>query len=164
MQKILYILITGLCLSACLKKDILDEDLNDPNFQESDFFTSGEFNSQFDFIIESVDLKTIVNPTDPNDIRCEPTYTLRLNDNFVTGLTKEWSNKVVLKLYQDSLTPPRDAVTFEFNDNYGQSIKFEGTDIECNATSSDLEAAIFLFAPSGRATASIERRKIYITF
>lgn len=154
-----------LSLAGCLKHDVLDKDLDKTNFQESDFYTSGDFSREFGFTVENVDLKTIVNPIDPNDILCKPTYTLRLNDDFVSDLSKEWSHEIVLKLYEDQSTFEEDSVTYSFHVNYGQSFEFVGKAIECNATSSDLDARIILIAPNnGRATATLERRTIPITF
>jgi len=165
MRNFILLLIASFAISGCLNNDVLDKDLEDTNFKESDFYTSGNFDSQFSFTIEDVQLKTIVNPTDPSDTLCVPTYTLRLNDNFVQNLEQEWSDQVILELYKDGVPKDDDGVEFSFTSNYGQSFQFTGKAIECNATSSEVQARLFLIAPNtGRATASILRKIIPITF
>src|SRR5690606_41192346 len=87
-------------LFRSLNNDVLDKDLEDTNFKESDFYTSGNFDSQFSFTIEDVQLKTIVNPTDPSDTLCVPTYTrseehtseLQSRENLVCRLLLEKKN------------------------------------------------------------------------
>lgn len=165
MRSFIFLLITSLSITACLNNGVLDKDKENSNFKESDFYTSGDFDRQFNFTVENVDLKTIVNPNDPSDILCEPTYTLRLNDNFAARLNAEWSDQIIITLFADELTADDKGIEFVFNKNYGQSIQFSGQAIECNATTSELGARLVLMAPNtGRATASITRKTLKITF
>lgn len=165
MRNSILLLAVTFSLFGCLKNDVLDKDLESSNFKESDFYTSGDFQNQFGFTIESVKLKTIVNPNDPSDILCEPTYTMRLIDSFLAGLNEGWSDKIILKLYQSNTTLEVDSVTYVLYPNYNQEFLFKGQAIECNATTSKLDARLVLEAPTtGRATASIDRKTVNISF
>lgn len=162
MRNFILLTITSITLLGCLKKDMLDKDLDNSNFKESNFYTSDDFDNQLGFVVDNTTLRIITSPL--GDTLCSPTYTLRLNENFVANLNKEWSDKVILKLYQDKSTQEVDSVTYVFPSNYGQTFLFTGKGIECNATTSNLDARLILEAPKGRATASVGRKTININF
>lgn len=163
MRNFIFLIISIFSLSACLNNDILDKDLDNPNFQESDFYTSGDFHREFGFTVDSKTVTIITSQW--GDTLCKPIYTLRLNDDFVQDLEKEWSGEIVLKLYADKSTFETDSVTYDFHHDYGQPFQFAGKSIDCDASSSDLDARITLIAPNtGRVTASIERKTLNITF
>ncbi len=162
MRNFILLLIISTSLFGCLNNDVLDKDLDNTNFKESSFYISGDFDQKFGFTVQNVELKTITGPL--GDVLCKPRYTLRLNDDFVARLNQEWSDEVVLSLYKDELVENPDVVLY-FDSDYGQSFEFAGKAIDCNATTSDLQARFVLVAPNtGRATASIERKTVTINF
>lgn len=161
MRNLLFLSTVLLSLSGCLSNDVLDKDLDDTNFKESSFYTSGDFNRLFGLTVVSTDFVVVTSPL--GDTACRPTYTLRLNQNFVEGLSQEWSDQIAITLYKDENVNPEDGHEYVFNSNYDQTFEFAGKAVDCDATSSEIDARLVLIAPTGgRATASIQRTTLAI--
>ncbi len=136
MQKILYILITGLCLSACLKKDILDDDLSGTNFKQSEFYTSGEFVNMLDMTVDSTRLDVITNGL--GDTLCKTLFTGRLDEAFIQSLEENWDGEIQIVQVEDT----------DFTSNPRRSFSLRGAPAECDAESSTAEIEILLVDPN----------------
>ncbi|WP_417592275.1 hypothetical protein [Owenweeksia hongkongensis] len=136
MRKILYILIAGIGLAACLKKDILADDLSGTNFKQSEFYTSGQFVNMLDMTVSSTRLEIITNGL--GDTLCKTFFTGSLEETFVQALDENWDGEIQIVQVEDT----------DFTSNPRRSFTLRGAPAECDADSSTAEIEILLVDPN----------------
>lgn len=131
MKKFAGILLLFLTLSACLKNDILDEDLTGSNFKQSEFYTSGDFSESFNFTVKSTEMSVITNET---DTLCSPRFTVHLEKSFASKLETNWDGEIYLG-------------SINLTDDLLQIFTIGGSPVPCNASYSVSQPTLNLIDP-----------------
>lgn len=138
---------------------MLDEDLFDTNFQQSEFYMSGDFVSDFSLEVLDVEVTTVQNPSIGD--RCRYTYTARINPDYVTQLENNWGEEIQM-VYRKAGGNPYEYVMFPLGTNYSQSFTFSTDLHECSPTK-EVDMRLELLAPeSERVSAAIDYKTLVL--
>lgn len=101
MQRLLLLLIIPAVLTSCLKHDVLKKETN-TSFRESDFYTSGEFQREFDIVI--LDTQIVTTKAPDGTKLCQPIFTFGLTDNFIQQLEAHWEDEIEIIISEEKPT------------------------------------------------------------
>lgn len=94
MKKLLVLSLSCLFLASCLKHDVLKQDATG-NFQESEFYTSGSFKSEFAIDISNKVITTSGTPSQP---LCKPTFDISFPPSYISKIENEWNGTFKLAI------------------------------------------------------------------
>ncbi len=120
MRYFLLFILLGVLFTGCLKRDILKDDLTNANFRETDFFTTGDFESELTFTVDQVELTQVITST--GDTLCRPTITLHLNDDYASRLNINWKDEIRIVLGGDHL---QDKLVYTLSPGYTHPLLYK---------------------------------------
>lgn len=155
MKKLLYIFGILAIATACLTNDILDKDLDDTNFQESDFFLSGNFASGFKITYTTIRVDTIEGNSDP---RCKPIYTLHLDPSYSQQLAENWSDQIKIMVYRGEQNP---ASEYTMKSSYNSTFETNFGSMDCNTSEITQKFRLELIDPiTQRVSAAVDYKEM----
>lgn len=93
MRKLILLVSISALMSSCLKNDVLkDEYTQDVNFKESSFYTSGQFDSEFDISVDELIVEKVVRQS--GDTACRATVTFHIADDYLEKIASIWDGPV----------------------------------------------------------------------
>lgn len=157
MKKGILIFISAILSVACLKNDILDKDLDGTNFQQSEFYQSGDFVAQFD--VDVLDLEIDTTQNSQVGSVCRYTYQLKLKSNYVAQLNNNWEDNA--RIVFRTIGTPYTYIEYPLNTDYGKSFTLSTPAGGCNSATSDVDLHLELIDPhTGRVSATFDYKTI----
>ncbi len=150
MKKLILFGLTAILLVACMKHDVLKQDATG-NFRESEFYTSGQFQFDFDIVVSNI---VITSSGNPGQLLCRPAFDISVAENFITKLENDWngSYKLIVTDSKPFATP------FIFNTtNLHQPYSVSLSAISCSQPNY-FDVRLELISPSTTVVASVEKR------
>ena len=150
-HKILFIAASCFLLSACLKNDILKDELLDAsNINETDHITSGAIMAKFDVNVLSSELTPFVNSD--GDTVCATSFSIQLSSEFINDLKNYWDGYINLERTSGSAAPV--TTVYELKDDWSKPFEYKAGAVPCDTNETRGSLTLKLIDPNtSRVTA-----------
>ncbi len=108
MKKIVLFSFSLFLFASCMKNDVLKQDATG-NFRESEFYSSGAFDNEFELAITDTVITAVQTPD--GKWQCRPMFEIQLEEAFRKKLNAEWNGVYQLKVTRP--TNPNNSLDFE---------------------------------------------------